>query len=66
MSLTQTSCTSTAQADPPGHTGVSIRQGQYTLTRDGRVLAWDTDAHTLTWYQSQPVTDVPPVVQLAK
>lgn len=66
MSLTQTSCTSTAQADPPGHTGVSIRQGQYTLTRDGRVLAWDTDAHTLTWSQSQPVTDVPPVVQLAK
>lgn len=66
MSLTQSACTSTAQADPPGHTGVSIRQGQYTLTRDGRVLAWDTDAHTLTWSQSQPVTDVPPVVQLAK
>lgn len=66
MSLTQTSCTSTAQADPQGHTGVSIRQGQYTLTRDGRVLAWDTDAHTLTWSQSKPVTDVPPVVQLAK
>lgn len=63
MSLTQTSCTSTAQADPPGRTGVSIKQGQYTVTRDGKVLIWDTNTHTLTWSQSQPVTDIPPVVQ---
>lgn len=63
MGLTQTSCTSTAQVDPPGHTGISIRQGQYTMTRDDKVLVWDNDTHTLTWSQSQPVTDVPPVVQ---
>lgn len=63
MSLTQTSCASTTQADPPGHTGINIQNGQYTITRDGRVLAWDNDTHTLTWSQSQLVTDVPPVVQ---
>lgn len=63
MSLTQVSCTSTAQADPPGRTGISIKQGQYTVTRDGKVLIWDNNTHTLTWSQSQPVTDVLPVVQ---
>lgn len=63
MSLTQTSCTSAAQADPPGRAGISIQKGQYTITRDGRVLVWDNDSHTLTWSQSQPVADDPPVVQ---
>ncbi|WP_300775826.1 hypothetical protein [uncultured Akkermansia sp.] len=63
MGLTQTSCTSTAQSDPPGRVGINIRQGQYTITRAGRELVWNNDTHTLTWSQSQPVTDNPPVVQ---
>lgn len=60
MSLTQTSCTST---EPAVQAQVNIPAGEYIITRDGRTLAWGNDTHTLTWSQSQPVMDIPPVVQ---
>ena len=66
MSLTQSSCASKTQADPPGHTGISIQNGQYTLTRDGRTLTWDDKTHSLVWTQAAPETSVPPVVQQVK
>ena len=59
MSLTQSSCASKTQADPPGHTGISIQNGQYTLT-------WDDKTHALVWTQAAPETSVPPVVQQVK
>lgn len=37
-SITQTSCTSQAPADPPGRAGMTITKGQLVITRDGRAL----------------------------
>lgn len=66
MSLTQSSCSAAQQADPVGYTGISIRNGQYTLTSDGRTLTWDDHTHALIWTQAVPETSVPPVVQQVK
>lgn len=65
-SITQTSCTSQAHADPPGRAGMTITKGQLVITRDGRALVWDRDTNSLAWSQAQPVTDCPPVVQQVK
>ena len=66
MSLTQVSCSGTQQADPPGRAGISIQNGQYTVTRDGKTLTWDRATNSLVWSQDQPETDCPPVVQREK
>ena len=66
MSLTQSSCASKTQSDPPGHTGISIQNGQYTLTRDGLTLTWDDKTHALVWTQAVPETTIAPVVQCIK
>lgn len=64
--MTQTSCSSQGQVDPPGHVGLTITKGQLVATRDGRVLTWDRDTNSLVWSQDQPETDCPPIVQRAK
>lgn len=64
--MTQTSCSSQGQADPPGHAGLTITKGQVVITRDGRVLTWDRETNSLVWSQDQPETDCPPIVQRAK
>lgn len=64
--MTQTSCSSQGQADPPGHVGLTITKGQVVATRDGRVLTWDRNTNSLVWSQDQPETDCPPIVQRAK
>lgn len=66
MSLTQVSCSGTQQADPPGRAGISIQNGQYTVTRDGKTLTWDDNTKALIWTQAVPETVVPPIVQPAK
>lgn len=64
--MTQTSCSSQGQADPPGHVGLTITKGQVVATRDGRVLTWDRNTNSLVWSQDQPETDCPPIVQKEK
>lgn len=64
--MTQTSCASQGQADPPGRAGLTITKGQVVITRDGRVLAWDRETNSLVWSQDQPETDCPPIVQQDK
>lgn len=60
--LTQSACSGPATADPAGRIGVSIVNGQYTVTRDGRVLTWDDKTNTLWWSQGQRGDSAPQIL----
>ncbi len=66
MGMTQTSCAPLGSANPPGHVGLTITEGQVVVTRDSHGLTWDRATNSLVWTQVQPETGCLSIVQREK